>query len=165
MNTFWTRLRRVFGAFRKDSGGNVALMFAIAVIPVVGCVGAAIDFSNANSVKAAMQAALNSTALMLSKSASTMTEDQLQTTAQNYFDALFDRPEAKDITITAKYTTGGGSALSVTGSAKVPTNFLGVLGYNEIPVTDSSTTKWGSFAPARGAGARQHRLDGYRTAS
>ncbi len=144
MNTLWTKLRRVFGAFRKDSGGNVALMFAIAVIPVVGCVGAAIDFSNANAVKAAMQAALDSTALMLSKNASSMTEEQLQTAAQNYFEALFNRPEAKGIQITAKYTTGGGAALSVTGAAKVPTSFLGVLGYNEIPVTDSSTTKWGS---------------------
>ncbi len=59
MNTFWTRLRHAFGAFRKDSEGNVALMFAIAVIPLLGFVGAAIDFSNANSVKAAMQTALD----------------------------------------------------------------------------------------------------------
>ena len=120
------------------------MMFAIAAIPVVGMVGAAVDFSHANSVKAAMQAALNSTALILSKNAAGLTNDQLQTAAQNYFNAMFNRPEAKNIVITASYTTTGGTALSVSGSATVPTTFLGVLGYNEIPVTDKSTTKWGS---------------------
>jgi Flp pilus assembly protein TadG len=144
MNTFWTNLRRAFGAFRKDRGGNVALMFAIAAVPVVGMVGAAIDFSNANSVKAAMQAALDSTSLMLSRNAAGLTNDQLQTAAQNYFNAMFNRPEAQNIQVTATYTTTGGSSLSITGSADVPTTFLGVLGYNEIPVTDSSTAKWGS---------------------
>ena len=120
------------------------MMFAIAALPVVGMVGAAVDFSHANSVKAAMQAALNSTALILSKNAAGLTNDQLQTAAQNYFNAMFNRPEAKNIVITASYTTTGGTALSVSGSATVPTTFLGVLGYNEIPVTDKSTTKWGS---------------------
>ena len=119
-------------------------MFAIAVIPVVGMVGAAVDFSRANSVKAAMQAALDSTALMLSKNASGFTNDQLQSAAQSYFNALFNRPEAENVTITASYTTDGGTSLSVSSSAKVPTTFLGVIGYQKIPVTDSSTVKWGS---------------------
>ena len=144
MNTFWTKLGRVFAAFRKDRGGNVALMFAIAAVPVVGMVGAAIDFSNANSAKTAMQSALNSTALMLSRNASGLTNDQLQTAAQNYFNAIFNRPEARNVQVSATYSTTGGSSLSVTGSADVPTTFLGVLGYNEIPVSNSSTAKWGS---------------------
>ena len=172
MNTFWTRLRHVFGAFRKDSEGNVALMFAIAVIPLLGFVGAAVDFSNANSVKAAMQAALDSTALMLSKNASSMTEDQLQSAAQSYFDALFNRPEAQDIKISATYTTSGGSTLSVSGSATVPTSFLGVMGYNEIPVTDSSTAKWGSsrlrvalVLDNTGSMASDGKLDALKTAT
>ena len=172
MNTFWTRLRHVFGAFRKDSEGNVALMFAIAVIPLLGFVGAAVDFSNANSVKAAMQAALDSTALMLSKNASSMTEDQLQSAAQSYFDALFNRPEAKDIKISATYTKSGGSTLSVSGSATVPTSFLGVMGYNEIPVTNSSTAKWGSsrlrvalVLDNTGSMASDGKLDALKTAT
>jgi Flp pilus assembly protein TadG len=144
MNTRWTSLRRAFDIFRKDTRGNVALMFGVAVIPVMGMVGAAVDFSHANSVKTAMQAALDSTALMLSKNVAGLTNDQLQTAAQNYFNAMFNRPEARNIQITATYTTGGGTALSVQGSATVPTTFLGVIGYTEIPVTDHATTKWGS---------------------
>ncbi len=81
---------------------------------------------------------------MLSRNASGLTNDQLQTAAQNYFNAIFNRPEARNVQVSATYSTTGGSSLSVTGSADVPTTFLGVLGYNEIPVSDSSTAKWGS---------------------
>ena len=63
---------------------------------MVGFVGAAVDYSHANSVKAAMQAAADSTALMLSKDAATLTTAALQTKANDYFNALFTRPEATD---------------------------------------------------------------------
>ena len=40
-------------------------IFALSIIPMIGLVGAAVDYSNANSVKAAMQAASDATALMM----------------------------------------------------------------------------------------------------
>jgi Flp pilus assembly protein TadG len=144
MNPAWNTLRRYFSAFRGNSGGNVAISFAVAIIPIISFVGAAIDFSSANSAKAAMQAALDSTALMLSRNASSYTEDQLQTTAQSYFDALFNRPEAQNVTITAAYSTTAGSAMLVTGSADVPTTFMSMFGLDKIHVVDSTTAKWGS---------------------
>jgi Flp pilus assembly protein TadG len=144
MMTFWKKLSRTFGSFRSDRAGNVILTFALASLPIVGTVGFAVDYSHANSVKAAMQAAIDSTALMLSKEASTDSSTTLQSNAQKYFTALFTRPEATNATVTATYTTTGGSALVVTGSANVPTVFLGVLGYRNIPVNASSTAKWGS---------------------
>jgi Flp pilus assembly protein TadG len=143
MITAWSRLRRAICAFRKETRGNVALTFAVAVIPVMACIGAAVDFSHANSVKVDMQAALDSTALMLSKNVASLTDTQLQTMAQNYFNALFNRPEATNVKITASYTSSGGTSLSVNGSATVPTSFLGLIGYNQMQVTDSTTTKWG----------------------
>ena len=39
--------------FLKDRRGGVAPMFALAIIPVIGFVGAAIDYSRANSVRSA----------------------------------------------------------------------------------------------------------------
>ena len=63
------RLRQRWQRFRSARGGNVAITFAIATVPIIGAVAAAVDYSHANSVKAAMQAALDSTALMLAKQA------------------------------------------------------------------------------------------------
>ena len=144
MNAVWTKLARHLRAFRGASAGNVALTFALASLPIVGVVGAAVDFSHANSVKAAMQSALDSTALMLSKDAATSSSSDLQAKALTYFTALFTRPEAKNIQITAAYTTTGGSQVSVNGTATVPATFLGIVGYNNIDVSGSATSAWGS---------------------
>jgi Flp pilus assembly protein TadG len=144
MLSIWTKLRRASTAFAGARGGNVALTFALATLPMIGGVGAAVDFSHANTIKSAMQAALDSTALMLAKEASTDTASQLQTNATKYFKALFNRADAPNPAITASYTTSGGSAVMVNGSVSMQTNFLGVIGYNSLTISSSSTTKWGS---------------------
>jgi Flp pilus assembly protein TadG len=71
MMNAWKKFRRTLAAFRIAQAGNVAITFAFASLPIVGFVGAAVDYSRANSVKAAMQTALDSTALMLAKEAAT----------------------------------------------------------------------------------------------
>ena len=116
LQNFRCRLRR----FALNHAGNVALTFGIATMPILGAIGAAVDFSHANDVKAAMQAALDSTALMLSRDAATLSNADLQTKAQNYFLAMFVRPEATNIVVSATYTQSGGSQVIVNGSAKVP---------------------------------------------
>lgn len=143
MKVVYSRLLEALRVFRSARGGNVAITFALATIPLITFVGAAVDYSRANAVKAEMQAALDSTALMLAKEAATVTSGQLQTDALQYFKALFTRPEAKKITISATYSTSGGSKVVVNGSASVPTDFMGIIGYNSITVGGSSTAKWG----------------------
>src|SRR5690606_13629396 len=80
---------RPLGRFGRDSRANIAVTFSLATLPIIGVVGAAVDFSHANSVKVALQAALDSTALVLAKNASTMTDSELQSQARSYFAALF----------------------------------------------------------------------------
>jgi Flp pilus assembly protein TadG len=144
LRTLISKAQRQLGRFSRAQAGNVAITFAMATLPVIGGVGAAVDYSHANSVKVALQAALDSTALMLSKEAATDTSSQLQTNALKYFNAMFTRPESTNITISASYTTTGGSAVVVNGSVDVPTVFMGIMGYKKITVGGSSTAKWGS---------------------
>jgi Flp pilus assembly protein TadG len=99
----WAKLTAALRAFNRSRSGNVAITFAIATLPIIGAVGAAVDYSRANAVKAAMQAALDSTALMLSRDAATLTDAQLQTKAKNYFLAMFTRPDANSIAVSATY--------------------------------------------------------------
>ena len=84
---------------------------------------------------------------MLSKSAATVTSGQLQTTAQNYFNGLFSRPDAQNVIINTTYTAGSGgtpSQVIVNGSASVPTDFMGIFGFNTIAVNGTATSKWGT---------------------
>jgi len=133
----------LLGRFRRDRKGNVAIIFALATIPIIGFVGAAVDYSHANSVKVAMQAALDSTALMLSKDVDKLTSDQLNARALEIFNVLFTRDEAANITVKATYTTQGGSQVTVDGSVDVPTDFMGTFGFHKLTVGNSATAKWG----------------------
>jgi Flp pilus assembly protein TadG len=144
MLTFLQSCRRRLRAFLRDRAGNVAMTFGIATIPLIGSVGAAIDFSQANSVKASMQVALDTTALMLSRDAATLSNADLQLKAKNYFTAVFTRPEATNIVVSAAYQSSGGSQVTVNASTKVPTTFMGILGYESMTLTGSSVSKWGS---------------------
>src|SRR3954466_5186638 len=117
--TFIESLRRRARELRTANGANVTLTFALATIPMVGFVGAAIDYSHANSVKTAMQAAADSTALMLSKTATSLTSTQLNTQASTYFKALFTRSEATGVTVSATYTSSAGSQVVVNASSTV----------------------------------------------
>ena len=89
-------LRRFAGA----TGGNVAIIFTIVLVPLVTFVGAAIDYSRANMARTSMQAALDSAALMVSKdlSAGTITTAQVSAKAQAYFTALYTSKEASGVT-------------------------------------------------------------------
>ena len=142
MTTAWSKFTRHLRAFNAARGGNIATTFAIALIPIVGAVGAAIDFSRANAVKADLQGALDAAALMLSKEAATDNNTQLQANALKYFMANFNKPEAKNITVAATYSSSDSSVV-VNGSAAIPTDIMQILGYNQITINGSSTAKWG----------------------
>jgi Flp pilus assembly protein TadG len=140
------RWRHALSMLRAAQGGNVAITFAIAIIPIIGFIGAAVDYSRANNARSAMQAALDSTALMLSKDAATLTSAQLTQKANDYFNAMYVHPEAQNLTITATYTANGpsGSTVKLDGSAYIYTNFMKVVGYPQLPFNSSSTSAWGN---------------------
>ena len=119
-------------------------MLGIAIIPLLGAVGTAVDYTQASATRTAFQTALDSTALMLSKTAATQTPADLQTAATNDFNALFTRTNAKNVTVTANYSTTSGSQLVLKGSATVDTNFLSVLGIDTIHIAASTTSTWGN---------------------
>jgi Flp pilus assembly protein TadG len=144
INELFDRLCRTIRELRAANGANVTVTFALAVVPMVGFVGAAVDYSHANSVKAAMQAAADSTALMVSKDAATMTNAALQTKANDYFKALFTRPEATGVTVGATYTTTSGAQVVINASSNVKTNFMGLMGVTQMHVAVDSQVKWGN---------------------
>ena len=134
--------------FWKNRRGSVAPIMGFALLPLMGAVGVAVDYSQANAARTAFQTALDSTALMLSKTAAKQTDAERQTAATNYLNALFTLTDARsnvsNVTVTPHYTTTAGSKLVLDGSATINTNFLGVLGIDHIDITASSTSVWGN---------------------
>ncbi len=138
------KLARALREFRAAQSGNVALTFGLSVIPVLGLVGSAVDYSRMNSFKAEMQGALDATAVILAREAVVTAPSALQSKAQAYFLVNFSRPEAINVVADAKYTGGGTSTMKVTASATVPTTFMKMFGHDSVTIKGESTTKWGN---------------------
>ncbi|HEV7602139.1 MAG TPA: TadE/TadG family type IV pilus assembly protein [Bradyrhizobium sp.] len=128
--------------------GNIAVIFAIALLPILGFIGAAVDYTRANSARSSMQSALDSTALMLSKDLSegAITPSQINAKASTYFSALYTNKDANSVAVSATYTANSsiGSNVQVNGSGAVTTDFLKVAGFPTINFNSSSTAAWGS---------------------
>jgi len=135
--------------FLSNTRGGVAPLMAVVAIPVLAAVGMAVDYTRANAARAAFQTSLDATALMLSrdaaKDAGTEGGTALQTHATDTFKALYKHPEVNDITVTPVYTSGtSGSQLHLQGTGYINTNFLGVIGVNQIEIGATSVSLWGN---------------------
>jgi Flp pilus assembly protein TadG len=138
---FHQRLIRSVRAFGRCAQGNTAVMFALALLPIVGAVGAGVDYSQANSMKSSMQAATDATALALITQAGTLTSDQLSSAATNYFTANFNRA-ASNVTVSSSYSSQTG-VLTVNASASSVTTFLNAMGISSVPVSTMSQASLG----------------------
>ena len=127
--------------FAGDRRGNIAIVFALSVVPMVGFVGAAVDYSHANSVKVAVQAALDATALVLAKSAGTQTQSQMQSQASSFFAARFNRSEAINPTVVVNYTPSN-STIVLNATTSVKTDFMGLMGFKTLNIKATATAAW-----------------------
>ena len=131
--------------FLRDNRGSATATLGLLAIPLIGFVGAAIDFSRAASARTSMLAALDSTALMLSKEAQDLDAAQLQQKADAYFKALFQHPEAQNVQLTQTFGAPqeGNFSLKITGNGSVKTMFTKIMGQTEINFSASSEVLWG----------------------
>ena len=136
------RLQQYLSRFRRDKRGNVAIIFAIAAIPLISAVGCAVDYSMATRMKAKLQSAADaaSIAALSQKSpgflaASVMTGNGSVaagvTDANNVFNANMNgitgyQNLVRSITVTK---TGIKLAATVTYTADVPITFLKVIDF------------------------------------
>jgi Flp pilus assembly protein TadG len=133
--------------FAKDRRANILPMFALSLLPVLGLVGAAVDYSRANVVNSKLQAALDSTALAMSAAAATQTGAQLQTSASAYFFAMYNATNPSSVTFSATYAmTSTGPQVTASASTTVKTMFMGIPGFGikEMPVAGTSVSAWGN---------------------
>jgi Flp pilus assembly protein TadG len=148
-NRFFAKLRNCMlrGSWRRFGAateGNTVVTFALAFIPIVGLVGAAVDYSRASALQTAMQAAADSTALMVAQSAASQSASAVQTSANNFYQALFTRSDASNLQVTGTYSNTNGSTVVIKATATYKTSFMGIMGFSQIPLAATSTTSFGN---------------------
>lgn len=143
-----TRARAAACRFFSAADGNIAVLFALASVPIISFMGMAVDYSRANSARTSMQSALDSTALMVAKDLTngTIAAADINAKAQSYFTALYTNSEAKAVSVNATYTVANGpnpATIQVNGSGNIKTDFLKLAGFPSINFNTSSTSTWG----------------------
>ncbi|WP_296516535.1 pilus assembly protein TadG-related protein [Rhodopseudomonas sp.] len=144
---------RVAADFRRNKRGNVAVIFAIALLPLLTAIGCAVDYSTATRVRAKLQAAADaaSVAALAAKSpgflaATAMTGNGSVaagvTDALNVFNGnMSGETGYTNLTSSATVTkTGSDLAAKVVFSAQVPVTFLKVIGFQTLTVGGSSSS-------------------------
>ena len=116
-----TGARALLSRFRRDLHGGISPIFVFAMIPILALTGTAVDYSRANAARTSLQAALDATALTLSKEAVVLDDTTLKTKATQYSNSNFSSTEAKSIIVTPTFTTpqSGSFNLVVTANATV----------------------------------------------
>lgn len=118
----------------SDRRGSVALIFALALLPLCMAVGLAVDTARAYAVKSKLSQALDAAALAVGSSSGTAAE--LQALGQKFFDANF---HDTGLDAAASFTvTVNGEIVSASGSAQVDTTLMQMVGVDSITVSESS---------------------------
>lgn len=135
----------LFCHFVSDRKAQVAPLLALAMIPIVGAVTAAVDYNRANIARTSMQAALDATSLMIAKESKTLYGTDISSLANNYFKANFNNTQAKNVTVTSNLQNPqpGSYVLDITASASVPVKFTSIFGKSNVDISASSQAVWG----------------------
>ncbi|WP_426122546.1 TadE/TadG family type IV pilus assembly protein [Pararhizobium sp. PWRC1-1] len=156
-NGVWTV--RILKRLLTDRAGNFGILAAIAIVPVLGCAGMAIDFSRAMELKSRLQDAADAAVLgsIAEKSAGVaqavgMTQDGPVPLSEQEAEALFsaqtnsstlgEKSKDQDLKldlVKAKVTKNGKDINAhLTYEATLQTSFLRILGKNSITVSGSA---------------------------
>ncbi|MHA1545705.1 MAG: TadE/TadG family type IV pilus assembly protein [Alphaproteobacteria bacterium] len=119
----------------KSNSGNVAVIFALLLVPLFAGLGAAVDFSRGFLVQRQLSGAIDAAALAVG--ASTAQDPAvLGELAQNYFDANYKPGGVGDAgTVSLNINN---SVISISASTTVPTIILGLVGYDVLDVVASA---------------------------
>ncbi len=134
--------------FYADRRGNIAILFGLALLPIVGAMGVAVDYSFANESRTKMQAALDITALSLSKMMP-LNQSELESNGRKIFLAnlgktpltLSESNIAEQLSITADI-----GKLTLEVNTEYPIKMAGVLSKfmpTDIPIGSHTEVVWG----------------------
>lgn len=128
---------RTLCAFARAKSANVAMMFALSLLPLAVAAGAGLDYAQAMMVRSKMLDALDAAALAVGAQPK-LTTAQATTLAQSVFDANYKGPGHPTISPIVQ-----GQSVSVTGHDNVATTSLALIGKTSIAVSATSIVVWG----------------------
>ncbi len=117
----------------RDTSANVAMIFGLLLVPLVGAAGVGVDLSRGFLVQQRLNHAIDAAALAVATASEDKTQDELRELAQKYFDANYS-PDGS-ATPGVIQVTFGDDTVQILATAEVPTALMSALGYHELDVS------------------------------
>jgi Flp pilus assembly protein TadG len=149
------RITALISRFRRDTRANIAVIFAIATVPILTAVGCATDYSMAARMRSKMQSAADSASLASISinsagwtAATAMTSDGSVPAGVTEANKIFNGNAAsfggyQNLAVNTTVTKTGANLTSVvTFNADVPVTFMKVAGWSTMHITGSSTSSY-----------------------
>ncbi|MGA0594968.1 TadE/TadG family type IV pilus assembly protein [Enterovirga sp. CN4-39] len=123
-------LAAVVRRFIRDKRGNIAVIFSLALLPLVGATGSAVDYSRASFERSRLQAAIDAAVL---RGAETEAATQNAAATKAFADIY------GSATPVPAFTANADGSFTGTARASVQTQFMRAFGKTSIPVTVTAT--------------------------
>jgi len=123
------------GRFCRTDRANIAVIFAIAVIPIIGAIGTAVDLAKTNDVIVQLQKAVDAAVL----AGVTQPANSQLSTANAIFNG--DYGNKYSTAASASFVQNADGSLGGQASTNVPASFLRVFGISSIPARAFATAK------------------------
>ncbi|HUO02820.1 MAG TPA: TadE/TadG family type IV pilus assembly protein, partial [Rhizomicrobium sp.] len=142
-------MRSLLKHFVRSREGNVAIITALAIVPMTLLIGAGVDYGMAADRQAQLEGYADAAALSaVTPTMMTENNSQAQTAAQNSFNAQAGALsqityDTSDVTATVSTTAGNVRTAVVSYSVPYNTFFASILGMNTITLKGSSTATGG----------------------
>lgn len=120
-------MRVLINRFLKNEGGNFAIIFGLALVPIAASIGAGVDYSQMNNRKAKMQSAADTAIFAAARDAGNAS--QFGHLAKAYLEANLD---GLDIEVDPKT---GPKSVELTVTNRYETAFMGIVGVPELTIS------------------------------
>ncbi len=128
---FW----RKFKTFRKCVRGHIGVTFSLTMIPLITAVGGGMDYSSAITMRQRLAHAIDSAALAVGR-AHDASASEAQAIAEQVFNANLSSFTNMSLgTLNVDVTP---SVITVSATANIPTDFLGLVGIDNISISVSN---------------------------
>lgn len=123
-----------FKNFACDQRGVVAIIFGIAAIPIMGMVGASLDYSRAANVQTQLQDALDGAILTVAHERQ-LSDTQIEAAVRTQIEAMVGGAHgANSLTLNISRSPDENTLVEITATMKVATTILDIMGVNDIVV-------------------------------
>jgi Flp pilus assembly protein TadG len=141
--TFTMRVKNLCRRFGSDRAGNIAMTFAIVSVPLLGAMGAGVDYIRALNLHRELQGNLDAALVAAVKDIGTKDETALKLQLANWL--------AADATVSGSYTLDtdkvvidkSTSGITARVTANVDTTFMRVMGKTSIPIAVQASVAGG----------------------